>query len=100
MTALVRASILIIDDDPLMRGILQQMLRNFGHLNAVAVESGATALAHLQTSSEITSAIFLDLKMPDMDGVEFIRQLAQRKYRGGIALISGVDERYSNRSPS
>ena len=31
--------------------------------------------------------------MPEMDGVEFLRHLVDREFRGGIALISGEDKR-------
>jgi CheY-like chemotaxis protein len=33
--------------------------------------------------------ILLDLLMPGMDGVDVLRQLRQREYRGGVILITG-----------
>ncbi|MEO6185053.1 MAG: EAL domain-containing response regulator [Steroidobacteraceae bacterium] len=93
MTALAPTAILIVDDDPLMRKMMQHMLRQLGYPDAVAVESAAAALAHLRTSSVGVGAIFLDLSMPDMDGVEFIRQLAHLKFQGSVALVSGVEDR-------
>lgn len=38
-------------------------------------------------------AIVLDLQMPDMDGIEVLRQLAELRFAGGILLLSGEDER-------
>ena len=37
--------------------------------------------------------ILLDLGMPAMDGVEFIRRLVDRKFEGRLILVSGEDER-------
>jgi hypothetical protein len=36
--------------------------------------------------------------MPDMDGVEFLRQLSERLYDGTLILVSGAEERFCNRS--
>ena len=40
---------------------------------------------------ENIDAIILDLHMPDIDGIEVIRNLAQRKCQSSIILISGFD---------
>lgn len=37
--------------------------------------------------------IFLDLKMPSLDGIELLRYLADHKCSSGIVLISGMDEK-------
>jgi EAL domain-containing protein (putative c-di-GMP-specific phosphodiesterase class I) len=37
--------------------------------------------------------ILLDINMPHMDGVEFVRHLVDRAYTGGLILVSGEDER-------
>ena len=37
--------------------------------------------------------IFLDLNMPGMDGVEFIRRLVDIRYTSALVLVSGEDER-------
>jgi EAL domain-containing protein (putative c-di-GMP-specific phosphodiesterase class I)/DNA-binding NarL/FixJ family response regulator len=89
----VSTSTLIVDDDPLMRGLLEHMLRQLGHAHVVALESGVAALAHVLAHPNSIGVIFLDLNMPDMDGVEFIRKLAHHKFKGGIALVSGVEDR-------
>jgi EAL domain-containing protein (putative c-di-GMP-specific phosphodiesterase class I) len=35
----------------------------------------------------------MDINMPEMDGLEFVRHLVERKYCGSIILVSGEDER-------
>ena len=37
--------------------------------------------------------IVLDLNMPGMDGIEFIRQLAEYRYAGSVVLASGENSR-------
>ena len=37
--------------------------------------------------------ILLDLNMPDMDGIEFVRYLVDRQYHGDLILVSGENER-------
>jgi EAL domain-containing protein (putative c-di-GMP-specific phosphodiesterase class I) len=37
--------------------------------------------------------ILLDLNMPELDGIEFVRQLAERRFEGSLILVSGEDER-------
>jgi CheY-like chemotaxis protein len=34
--------------------------------------------------------LIVDLAMPDMDGIEFLKNLAQRGYDGGIIVLSGM----------
>ena len=37
--------------------------------------------------------IALDLQMPEMDGIQVLRSLAEKEVRAGILLITGMDER-------
>jgi DNA-binding NtrC family response regulator len=60
------ARVLIVDDDPVQRRLLDNMVRKFGHDPAIA-ESGEQAAAML-TSGERFDCVVLDLVMPDLDG--------------------------------
>ena len=46
----------------------------------------------IQHQNEPMDALLLDLMMPDMDGVEMIRLLAELKSKVPLVLISGVDK--------
>ncbi len=67
--------ILIVEDDPTQRRILEEMIKRFG-CEATAVESGAAGLEFLASpAGNGTELIVLDLVMPEMDGLEFIEKL-------------------------
>ncbi len=66
------ARILIIDDDPAVSLTLARMLELDGH----AVRRVGNALEGLASaSSETPDAVILDIRMPGMSGLEFLRQL-------------------------
>ena len=67
------ASILIVDDDPVQRRLLTEMVRRFG-FDPVAVEGGAQALEKLQSGVEF-GAVVLDLVMPDLDGMGVLSRM-------------------------
>jgi CheY-like chemotaxis protein len=63
---------LIVEDSPLVRKMYGLVFPNRTN-QLVATEDGRKALAALTESAEPYDLILLDLRMPDMDGVEFIR---------------------------
>ncbi len=69
------SSILIIDDDPVQRRILEEMVRRFG-LDAMTAQDAHEALEILASpGGKGISLILLDLLMPEMDGMEFMEKL-------------------------
>jgi CheY-like chemotaxis protein len=77
------ATILIIDDDPLMRAIAGEMLSSAGH-QVLEAEDGAAGLSLLEVAP--VDLIITDMLMPEMDGVESIMAIRQR--RPGIPVIA------------
>ncbi len=63
---------LVVDDDPIARGIVVDMLSLLGHA-ARDASGGAEALALLRT--ERFDAVLLDHLMPEMTGVEVLEKL-------------------------
>ncbi len=64
--------ILIVDDDSLLRKVLQKSLEQKGY-QVISVDSGSSALA--QFSQDVPDIIISDVSMPEMNGFEFCRQL-------------------------
>jgi DNA-binding NtrC family response regulator len=67
------ARVLIVDDDPVQRRLLDNMVRKFGHEPIVA-ESGDEA-ARLLRCGERFDCVVLDLVMPDLDGLGVLARL-------------------------
>ncbi|MEM6711428.1 MAG: sigma-54 dependent transcriptional regulator [Pseudomonadota bacterium] len=75
----MRSSVLVVDDDPVQRRLLEASLARLGH-DAVTVENGEAALAYLSApEGSQVSAILLDLVMPEMDGMTVLTRLRERQ---------------------
>ncbi len=68
-------SLLIVEDDPDIRASLQMFLAGEGY-SAEGVANGQEALDYLRAATNLPALILLDLKMPVMDGWQFLRERA------------------------
>ncbi len=93
MTEIFAARILILDDEPFMLKLLARMLANQGFSSVYCCENGEEALKLVDDAATRPDLILLDLNMPGMDGIEFVRHLVDRKFAGSLILVSGEDER-------
>jgi EAL domain-containing protein (putative c-di-GMP-specific phosphodiesterase class I)/ActR/RegA family two-component response regulator len=84
---------LLIDDEPFVLKLLSRQLRNLGFEQIVAMEHPQEALTLLEKNPSSFDIVFLDLQMPEMDGVEFVRHLMRIHYTAGLVLVSGEDPR-------
>jgi two-component system, sensor histidine kinase len=78
--------VLVVDDSPLVRKMYGLVFPRREH-QLTAAEDGRTALAALSDSGGSYDLILLDLRMPDMDGVEFLRALRNIKVLGRIPIV-------------
>jgi EAL domain-containing protein (putative c-di-GMP-specific phosphodiesterase class I)/CheY-like chemotaxis protein len=92
MAAAPPTSVLIVDDEPFMLRLLQRTLSQLGVSGVTTRDSAHAALQELEDSQTMPDLILLDLNMPGMDGVEFIRRLANLHYTGALILVSGEDQ--------
>lgn len=81
--------ILIVDDDMVIRLALCEMLQNNGFL-PVDVSSGRQAIRFF--GKEKPSAVILDLKMPDMDGIEVLQELKRIDPNVPVILITAYGD--------
>lgn len=89
--ALAQTVILVIEDDPALRGFLSDLLEGEGY-RAHCVESGAQGLQALE---EITpDLVLLDLMLPDLDGYAVCQKIrAHSQRRIPVVMLS------ANRDP-
>ncbi len=83
-------TILIVDDDPIARGIFRTYFTQRGADRVVEAENGVQALKVLDEADYEIELIQLDIYMPLMDGIEVMRHLRDREYSGDIAIVSGA----------
>ena len=81
--------ILIIDDEIDVGEFVSDAAQTMGFDCTVTTD----AKMFLNALTPDTTLILLDLMMPDMDGVELLRLLSERKCTTGIVLMSGVGKR-------
>ena len=80
-------SILVVDDELIVRETLSEMLETMNH-RVSAVGSGHEALERL-SRGEHFDLVFTDLSMPEMDGWEVAREIRRRWPEVAITLVTG-----------
>ncbi len=84
------ARILVVDDDPILAGLLQMTLQLEGY--DVAVASDGDVGLKLVTSERF-DLVMLDLVMPKIDGLKFLRLLAESGAdRPPVMIVSSAME--------
>ena len=84
MTALRK--VLVVDDDPVVGASFKRVLSGKGYL-VVAAESGLDALAKLE--GDKFDAVFTDLRMPGMDGVQVAENIKASQPWVPVVLVTG-----------
>ncbi len=67
----MKKSILVVDDDPMIRSFLSTILKEEGH-RVEEAESGRSGLAKFQAAE--FDLVVTDLRMPDLSGLDLIRE--------------------------
>ena len=81
------ATILIIDDDDLVRGSLEMFLKRRGHRTMTAGD-GKQGLE--MVAAHKPDLVLLDLRMPGMDGLEVLKVLREREEDLPVIVVSGA----------
>lgn len=92
MTNKSKIKILVLDDDQFTLKLLARMLENSGYTAVSICDNGRAGLELVDSTGAQPDVILLDLNMPEMDGVEFVRHLVEHRYTGSLVLFSGEDE--------
>jgi len=81
-----RAAILVVDDEEMVRLLFKETLEELGHTVILAADASEGLELVKQRDFDL---VFLDLKMPGMDGTELFRQIKIIKPRLLVTIITG-----------
>ena len=82
-----RLRCLVVDDEPRLREVLVRLMESDG-FECTQAENGRAALQQLQR--ETVPLVLTDLRMPEMDGVELLRQIRHRHPDVAVVLITAI----------
>src|SRR5690349_2084294 len=85
-----KETILVVDDEPSIRKVLQTLLEVDGY-KVETVASGKEALERVG-SGERPDMVILDVLMPELDGIETLRQLMQLDRTLSVIMLSCSNE--------
>ncbi|HJT23478.1 MAG TPA: sigma-54 dependent transcriptional regulator [bacterium] len=81
--------ILVIDDDPIERRLLQTVLGKVGGFEVITAENGQLGL---ERAVESVGTVILDLQLPDLNGMEVLRKLKSARPQLPVLMLTGVTD--------
>ncbi|MGE6757271.1 hybrid sensor histidine kinase/response regulator [Corallococcus interemptor] len=81
-----RRRILVVDDSPLTRELVANLLEAVGY-DTLRAADGPSALEQLGQEGPPVELVVTDLEMPEMDGVELTRRLKTDPVRKGLPVV-------------
>lgn len=82
-------NVMIVDDDAIIRSLLQMRLKNLGYENCIMAESGDDGIKLAQETKP--DLVFMDINMPGKyDGIEAAREIKIHT-KARIIFLSGLD---------
>ncbi|OLD38216.1 MAG: hypothetical protein AUI21_07690 [Nitrospirae bacterium 13_1_40CM_2_62_10] len=82
------ATILVVDDDQIVRELLTDFLSRRGY-RVLAAPDGHAALSLVDEQPRL---VVLDIYLPGMNGVKVLREIRAKRYAGGVIVLSGCQE--------
>ncbi len=93
--------VLAVDDDKMIQEMLKAVLAFIGCDEVVIASDGEIALDILQKDTQKFDCLFLDINMPNMDGIELcsrVRELPEYEATPIMMLTAMVGKSYMDRS--
>lgn len=82
-------SVLVIDDDPLIRKTLSSYLSKKG-FEALAAEDGEEGIQKYE--EHIPDLVILDIRLPDVDGLEVLGRIREKDPNASIIIMTAYDD--------
>ena len=90
MKSVMGLKILLVDDEPDIAEVIQDRLEAYG-FTVVTAGTGLEALKKL--SVEKFNGVFLDVKMPEMGGIEALEEIRKRDTKIPVIIITSSSTR-------
>jgi CheY-like chemotaxis protein len=90
-------SVLLVDDDPGVRLILSEHLRDLG-LRVATAEDGRQALTVLEADGSDLEFVLTDYSMPGMDGIALLSAVGEKWPQIRGAIMTGNPQEHVSRS--
>jgi len=87
MPPVIHPKVLIVDDNDLMRTLLRGILRNESYQIMGEARNGTVALDAIERNKP--DIVFLDVMMPEMDGLETLTNIKQKHPEIVVIMITG-----------
>ena len=88
-----KLNVLIVDDDLIMRNLIASVLSEIGIINCSFATNGLVALKRLKQLNSSFDLIICDWMMPEMDGLEFLKQLRANNYQTCFVMLTAKKEK-------
>lgn len=86
-------SVLLVDDSEALCQYLSELLKSYGVNYVEYCLNGESALTKVERNPALWDAIFVDLHMEGMDGLQLMHSLSELRYRGGVVVMSALDQK-------
>lgn len=82
--------VLLVDDSQAILKYVNKILEQSFNISHVHTASSAPEAMQVLRQSKQINLLFLDLNMPNIDGIQLLSQISQLNYKGYVVIMSGV----------
>jgi two-component system cell cycle sensor histidine kinase/response regulator CckA len=86
-----RGTVLVVDDEEVVRGVAARILGSFG-FDVILATDGREGVARFRERQADVTVVLMDLTMPAMDGVDAFREIRALDDTVPVLLMSGYNE--------
>lgn len=86
--------VLVFEDELISQELARRALNRLGITRIEFASDGSQGLQILDDMPSQPDLIILDIFMPEKDGIEIVNALIERKFAGGLILVTGADAQY------
>jgi len=84
-------TVLIVDDSPIIRLALRELLEDKGYVIVGESEDGRTAVRQYEELRP--DIVTMDITMPDLDGIDALQEILRMDKNAKVIMITAIDQR-------